>query len=187
MILPITIIGMPVLRKKTEEITEDYPKLDELITSMFDTMYNADGIGLAAPQVNVPVRLFIIDATPMVEDEPSLEDFKRVFINPHIIESEGEVVSLNEGCLSVPGIREDVKRIEKLTIEYYNENWELKTEKLDGWKARIIQHEYDHLDGVLFTDRIPPLRKRMLKAKLVALSKGIFDADYKTKVVKAKR
>jgi len=186
MILPITIYGNPVLRKKTEKIDKDYPNLQELIANMFETMYAADGVGLAAPQIDKTIRLFIIDASPMAEDAPELEGFKRVFINPQIVEEEGKVWSFNEGCLSIPGIREDVNRHEKLRIKYYDENWEYKEEVLEGIKARVIQHEYDHLDGILFTDKIAPIRKRLLKNKLMSMSKGKFSADYRVKMYRKK-
>ncbi len=182
MILPITIYGNPVLRKVAEDIDKDYPNLRELIKNMFETMYSADGVGLAAPQIDKPIRLFVIDASPMAEDDPSLEGFKRVFINAHVVEEEGEIWSFNEGCLSIPGIREDVERPEKIRIQYYDENWEFHDEVLEGVKARIVQHEYDHLDGILFTDRIAPIRKKLLKNKLTAMAKGKFKADYKVKL-----
>ncbi len=182
MILPITIYGNPVLRRVTDDIDKEYPNLQQLISDMYETMYSSDGVGLAAPQIDKSIRVFIIDASPMVEDDPTLEGFKRTFINAYIVEEEGELWSFNEGCLSIPGIREDVNRPEKITIQYYDEEWNFKEEVLEGVKARIIQHEYDHLDGILFTDKIAPIRKRLLKNKLTAMSKGKFKADYKVKI-----
>lgn len=179
MILPIQIIGSEVLRKKAQEIDKDYPNLQEFIENMYETMYSSDGIGLAAPQVGKTIRLFIIDATPMEEDEPELKDFKRTFINPKIIEASEDKTKSEEGCLSIPDVREDVERHTSLTIEYYNENFEKITEKLEGMAAIIIQHEYDHLDGILFTDKISPLRKKLLKRRLEAIAKGRFVRRYK--------
>lgn len=187
MILPITIIGTSVLRQIAEEIDETYPDLQQLIDDMFETMHSADGVGLAAPQVDKAIRLFVIDATPMAEDDPELDGFVRVFINPIIEEETGDDIIFQEGCLSIPGIREDVKRKSKIRISYCDRNMELHEEWFDGWKARIIQHEYDHLEGILFTDNVSLLRKKMLKAKLNAVSNGAFDASYKVKVNRVKR
>ncbi len=184
MILPIAALGMPVLRKVAVDIDKDYEELDKLIDNMFKTMYHSDGIGLAAPQVNKSIRLFIIDASPMEEDEPDLADFKKVFINAQITEEEGEEWIFNEGCLSVPGIREDVKRKPKITIEYYDENFNFHEDIFDGTIARIIQHEYDHIEGVVFTDHLSPLKKRLLKSKLINITKGIVDIKYKMKFPK---
>lgn len=181
MILPIVAYGDPILKKVAEEIEGDYPKLKEFIGNMFDTMYGSKGVGLAAPQVDKSIRLFIIDASPYKDEDESLDGFRKIFINPLILEEEGEEWNFNEGCLSVPGIREDVKRREKLRIEYYDENFELKEESYDGLAARIIQHEYDHLEGILFTDRINPLKRRLLKGKLTDISKGNVEVDYKMK------
>ncbi|NPA44648.1 MAG: peptide deformylase [Chlorobi bacterium] len=179
MVLPIQIIGSEVLRKKAKTIDKDYPNLQEFIEDMYETMYSSDGVGLAAPQVGKAIRLFIIDASPMEEDEPTLKDFKRTFINPKIIEASEEKAKAEEGCLSIPDVREDVERHTSLTIEYFNENFEKVTEKLEGMAAIIIQHEYDHLDGILFTDKISPLRKRLLKRRLEAIAKGRFVRRYK--------
>ncbi|MCK5535665.1 MAG: peptide deformylase [Bacteroidales bacterium] len=181
MILPVTVYGNPVLRKKGVEIDKNYEGLQELIENMFETMHTADGVGLAAHQIDRAIRLFIIDANPMAEDDPSLFGFKKVFINAEILEKEGEVWSFNEGCLSVPGIREDVNRPEKIHIQYYDENWEFHDEILDGVRARIVQHEYDHIEGIMFTDKIAPIRKRMLKGKLTAMGKGKVEAAYRLK------
>jgi peptide deformylase len=186
MILPITVYGNPVLRKVCTEIKKDDEGIQELIQNMFETMYAADGVGLAAPQIDRAIRLFVMDASPMAEDDPSLEGFKRVFINAKIISEEGKEWSFNEGCLSIPGIREDVIRPEKIHIQYYDENFEFHDEFLEGIKARIVQHEYDHIDGILFTDKIAPIRKRLIKGKLTAMSKGKVDADYKIKFPRKK-
>lgn len=180
MILPIYVYGHPVLRKVAEDIEKDYKGLDKLIADMFDTMYNADGIGLAAPQVGKPVRIFVIDGSPLEEDEPDMANFKKVFINAHIVEKEGEVVEMTEGCLSIPNLREEVEREERIRITYHDQDWKLHDEVYEGFLARVIQHEYDHLDGVLFPDKLTPLRRRLLKGKLSDISKGRFEADYRT-------
>lgn len=179
MILPIVAYGDPVLKKVAEEIDADYPYLEDFIGDLFDTMYKASGVGLAAPQVGKSIRVFVVDASPFAEDEEELEGFKKVFINPIILEEEGKHWNFNEGCLSIPGIREDVSRQPKITIEYYNEKFELIEEQYDGLAARVIQHEYDHLEGVLFTDRISPLRRRLIKKKLTQITKGLVDVDYR--------
>ena len=181
MILPIIAYGDPVLKKLAVEIDKDYPDLDKVIEDMFDTMYDAKGVGLAAPQVNKSIRLFIVDATPYAEEDKDLEGFKEVFINPIILKEEGVEWIFNEGCLSIPGIREDVKREPKITIEYYDENFNLKEKVFEGMAARIIQHEYDHIEGVLFTDRINLLRRRLLNGKLKNIAKGNVEVDYKMK------
>lgn len=189
MILPIVAYGDPVLKREGEEIEKDYPGLEKLIEDMFETMYQASGVGLAAPQIGKSIRLFIVDGSPFAEDgedgeEPDpkaagMESFKKVFINPIIEEEEGEEWGFNEGCLSIPKIREEVYRKEKVTISYYDEKWNLKEETFEGYSARIIQHEYDHVDGVLFTDHLSPLKKRLLGKKLQNISKGEIDIDYK--------
>ena len=188
MILPIVAYGDPVLKRMADEIEEDYPELDKLIADMFETMEGAQGVGLAAPQIGKSIRLFIVDGSPFAEDEDLegeerevLKDFRKVFINPIILEEAGEPWDFQEGCLSVPGIREDVKRPEELVIEYYDENWELKEETYFGIPARIIQHEYDHIEGVLFTDKLSALKKRLLKKKLSNISKGVVDVNYRMK------
>lgn len=186
MILPIIAFGDPVLKKKAGDITKDYPGLSQLIENMFDTMKNAKGVGLAAPQVGISIRLFIIDAAPYVdkedeEDKEDLKNFKRVFINAQIMKEEGDKWKFNEGCLSIPTIREDVERKPELRIRYMDENFVTHEETFNGVRARIIQHEYDHIDGILFTDRINPLRKRLLKRKLTDISKGIVEVNYKMK------
>jgi len=179
MIYPIVAYGHPVLKKRAEDIDKDYPNLAEFIADMYETMYASSGVGLAAPQVGKSIRLFIIDGKPFEEEE--VKDFKRVFINPVIKEETGEPWKFNEGCLSIPGIREDVARKEQLYIEYYDEQWNFKKETYSGLAARIIQHEYDHIEGILFVEKISPLRKRLIKGKLLDISKGIVDVDYKMK------
>ena len=180
MILPVYVYGMPILRKTAVEIDENYEGLDQLIEDMFETMKASDGVGLAAPQIGKSIRLFLINAQEMeIDDEPDLKDFKRIFINPYITEEWGEKWDFQEGCLSIPLIREDVSRHSKLKIEYYDENWEFQEEEFEGVRARIIQHEYDHLDGKLFVDKINPLRKKLLKGRLNAISRGKAEVDYK--------
>lgn len=182
MIRPVYIYGTPVLRKIATDITPDYPNLKELIADMFETMYHSDGIGLAAPQIGISIRLFVIDASPLEEDYPDMKVFKRVFINAHITERTGESVLYNEGCLSLPGLREDVNRESTVVMRYMNENFEEIIERFDGLAARIIQHEYDHLDGILFPDRLSPLRRQILKGKLQGIAKGKFNASYRYKL-----
>jgi peptide deformylase len=180
MIYPIVVYGHPVLRKVAEEIEKDYPGLDQFISDLFETMYFSEGLGLAAPQVGKSVRIFVIDGKPVAEDEPELADFRKVFINAKITERSGDLMPMTEGCLSIPNLREEVNRESHVRIKYYDENWEFHDEVFDGYKARIIQHEYDHLDGILFPDKVSPLRRRLLKSKLTAISKGKFEADYRT-------
>lgn len=196
MILPIVAYGSPVLKKEGEEIEEDYEGLDALIENMFETMYEANGVGLAAPQIDKSIRLFIVDASPFAEteegEEPDpkaegLENFKKVFINPIIEEESGDEWAFAEGCLSIPTIREEVMRKEKIRISYYDENWEYHEEEFDGYAARIIQHEYDHVDGILFTDRLSPLKKRLLKKKLTNISKGDVEVKYRMKFPNVKK
>ena len=184
--LYIVAYGDPVLRKNAEDIADTDPDLSQLISNMFDTMYYARGVGLAAPQIGLSVRLFIIDATPFAEDEPQLEQFKKVFINAKIIEESGDKWSFNEGCLSIPDIREDILRYQNVTISYYDENWKHHEETYNGLAARVIQHEYDHIEGKLFTDKLSPLRKAMLKSRLDSISKGNVKVDYKMKFPAAK-
>lgn len=190
MILPIVAYGTPVLREETEEIDKNYPDLKLLIEDMWETMYASKGVGLAAPQIGKPIRLFLVDASGFNEDDehPELENFKRVFINPIIVEETGKEWKFEEGCLSIPGIREDVSRKPNVVIEYYNEKFELIEETIDGIAARIVQHEYDHIEGVLFTDKINPLRKRLIKGKLNDIAKGNIKVSYRMKfpLVKAK-
>ncbi|MFO8022066.1 MAG: peptide deformylase [Perlabentimonas sp.] len=182
MIKPVYIYGSPILRKTATDISPDYPELNRLIEDMFETMYHSDGIGLAAPQVGLSKRLFVIDASPLEEEHPEMKDFKRIFINAKIIERTGSNQSYNEGCLSIPNIREDIQRPESILISYVDENFEPHEEHFDGIAARIIQHEYDHLDGILFTDRVSPIRRQLLKSKLAAISKGKVSVPYKVKL-----
>jgi peptide deformylase len=188
MILPIVAYGTPVLKKKALDIPDDYKELNTLIDNMWETMYAASGVGLAAPQVGLGLRLFVIDASPFAEDEDLsqeeqgvLADMKKVFINAQIEEEVGEEWAFTEGCLSIPDVREDVNRKEQLTITYTNEKGKKLTETFSGLAARVIQHEYDHIEGVLFTDKLSPLKKRILKGKLTNISKGKVNADYKMK------
>jgi peptide deformylase len=180
MTYPIVVYGHAVLRKVAEDIEKDDPEFQQIVADLFETMYNSEGIGLAAPQIGKSLRIFVIDGSAASDDEPLLADFKKAFINPRIVEQNGEFKPMNEGCLSIPNIREEVDRESHIRITYYDENWKFHDEVYDGYKARIIQHEYDHLDGILFTDKVSPLRKKLLKGKLNAISKGKFEADYKT-------
>lgn len=182
MIYPIVVYGHPVLKKIAADIDRDYPGLEQFINDMFDTMYHAEGLGLAAPQVGKSIRLFVIDGAPVADDEPELADFKKVFINARIVEKTGDLVPMNEGCLSIPNIREEVKRESHIRIRYFDENWVEYNEVYEGYKARVIQHEYDHLDGKLFVEKVNPLKRQLLKGKLADISKGKFEADYKTLV-----
>jgi peptide deformylase len=186
MILPIIAYGDPVLRKLATEIDKEYPELKTLIANMKETMYNASGVGLAAPQIGLAIRLFLIDTSPFAEDEDlddkkraTLKAFNHVFINAKIIKEEGEEWSFNEGCLSIPDVREDVSRQPKVTIEYQDEDFNTHTEVLEGLTARVFQHEYDHIEGVLFTDKLSTLKKRLLKKRLENISKGKINADYR--------
>lgn len=179
MILPITVYGNPILRKRAQEISPDYKQLPELIANMYETMYKAEGVGLAAPQVNKSIRLIVIDATPFEEDEPELKDFKKAFINPEILSFEGEEEAFNEGCLSLPGIREDVERPGKIKVKYFDENFKEHVEEWEGIRARVMQHELDHLEGKLFIDRISPIRRRLITGKLNAIAKGKTLPDYR--------
>ncbi|NDV67173.1 peptide deformylase [Bacteroides sp. 224] len=187
MILPIYVYGQPVLRKVAEDITPDYPELKELIENMFETMYKAEGVGLAAPQVGLPIRVVVIDLNIYADDEhPEFKGFRKVFINPHILEAEGEEVSIEEGCLSLPGIHESVKRKNKIKVKYMDESFVEHEEEVEGYIARVMQHEFDHLDGKMFIDHISPLRKQMIRSKLNAMLKGKAHCIYKVKTVRAK-
>ncbi|MBN1990658.1 MAG: peptide deformylase [Bacteroidales bacterium] len=179
MIRPVYIYGSSVLRKVAQNISPDYPNIKELITDMFETMYHSDGVGLAAPQIGLSIRLFVIDATPFEEDDEDVKDFKKVFINAKIIERSGERKLFNEGCLSIPNIREDVERDDVIRMQYLDENFEPHEEEYSGIRARIIQHEYDHLEGMLFTDKVSPIRRQLLRNKLAGITKGRFSIDYK--------
>lgn len=194
MILPIVAYGDPVLRKVGKEITADYPDLDQLIENMKETMYKAQGVGLAAPQIGKAIRLFIIDASPFAEsdeleegEKAFLKGFNRTFINARILEEEGEEWGFNEGCLSIPNVNEDVFRNETITIEFQDENFDKKVETLSGLTARIFQHEYDHIEGILFTDKLSSLKKRLLKKKLENISKGKVDVGYRMKFPNLKK
>ena len=190
MILPIIAYGSTVLRKESEEIDASYLELKELIANMFATMENANGIGLAAPQIGLGIRLFIIDSSPLAEDEESkttVEAVRKVFINPQIMKEEGKEWKFNEGCLSIPEIREDVYRKSDIVISYYDENFQYHEDKFSGILARIIQHEYDHIEGTLFVDYLSPLKKRLLKRKLSDIAEGKISVDYKMKFPNLKK
>lgn len=180
MIYPIVGYGDPVLRKKADEITFEYPNLKQVIANMFETMYQANGVGLAAPQVGLSIRLFIIDPEPM--DEAKLKGNKKVFINPLMMEEVGAKWAYNEGCLSIPGVREDVMRREKIIIKYLDENFVEHTDTYDGKLARVIQHEYDHIEGILFIDHLSPLKRSLLKSKLNDISRGKTNVDYRMRM-----
>ncbi|MBP6458697.1 MAG: peptide deformylase [Crocinitomicaceae bacterium] len=190
MILPVVAYGDPVLKKEAIDIDVNFPALTELISNMFDTMYNAQGVGLAAPQIGQSIRLFIVDGSPFLDEEEDekdpraegLEDFKKVFINPVIHDEKGEEWGFNEGCLSIPKIREEVYRKPEICISYYDENWVFHKEVIfKGYAARIIQHEYDHIQGVLFTDHLSMLKRKLLNKKLTNISKGLIVVDYRMK------
>lgn len=190
MILPIIAYGDPVLRKVSVDIDKDYPNLKQLLADMFETMYHARGVGLAAPQIGLDIRLFIVDASPFDDDDddkPELKNFKKVFINAYIIDESGKEWPFNEGCLSIPEIREDVNRLSNIKIKYVDENFVAHEEDYNGILARIIQHEYDHIEGKLFIDKISPIKKRLIAKKLDAITKGLVKPDYKMKYPAAKR
>lgn len=179
MILPIVAYGSNVLRSQCKEIDSSYSNLDQLIENMFETMYAASGVGLAAPQINKSIRLFIVDTSPFKDDEsPDHEVCKKIFINPKVTSLTGESWSFSEGCLSIPEVREDVKRLSEITIEYFDKDFNKHKETYDGLNARVILHEYDHIEGILFVDKISPLRKRMIKGKLKDISNGTLNANY---------
>ncbi|MDO5522778.1 MAG: peptide deformylase [Bacteroidia bacterium] len=185
MILPIYVYGHPILRKVATDIdAENYPNLKELVDNMYETMYNADGVGLAGPQVGLEDRIFVVDLEPLADDEhPEFKNFKKAFINAHITERTGDLVHVEEGCLSIPGIHEKVPREAQIRIKYLDENLQPHDEEYTGFMARVIQHEYDHLDGIMFTDRISPMRKRMVKSKLANMEKGKVKCNYRIKTV----
>jgi len=196
MILPIVAYGDPVLKKAAEEIDKDYPELEQLIANMFETMYEASGVGLAAPQIGRSIRLFIVDGSPFAETDDDeeedpraagMEGFKKVFINPVIEEESGKEWGFAEGCLSIPKIREEVYRKEIIKISYYDESWNFHEDTFDGYKARIIQHEYDHIEGVLFTDHLSVLKKRLLTKRLSNISQGVVSVDYRMKFPNVKK
>jgi peptide deformylase len=194
MIYPIVAYGDPILKRKAKEISADYEGLETLISNMWETMYNAEGVGLAAPQIGKSIRLFVVDGSPFAKDEDAtdeerevLKTFKKVFINATIIEETGESWSFTEGCLSIPDIREDVIRKDELIIRYQDESMNWHTESYFGLPARIIQHEYDHIEGVLFTDKLSSLKKRLVKGKLEKISRGQVQADYRMKYYQPKK
>lgn len=194
MVLPIVAYGDPVLRKMCTDISADYPNIKDLISNMFQTMEASRGVGLAAPQIGLPIRLFVVDAAPFADDDELtkeeqtfLENFRKVFINAKIIEETGDKWSFNEGCLSIPGVRGDVSRHERLTIEYLDENFQPQVLTVDGLAARIIQHEYDHIQGVLFTDKLSAFKKRILQGKLTDISKGKVNVDYRMRFPDVRR
>ncbi len=182
MILPIYTYGMPVLRKEAEDITSDYPELKQLIADMFETMYRSDGVGLAAPQIGKPIRLVVITLDVLKDDYPEYAGFNKAYINPHILEyDDTETKSMEEGCLSVPGIHEPVRRPTRIRVKYMDEDFQEHDEWVEGYLARVMQHEFDHLDGHLFVDRLAPLRKQMVRSKLTQILKGKFRCAYKVK------
>lgn len=183
MILPVYLYGQPVLREVACNIENDYPKLQELIANMYETMYNSDGVGLAAPQIGLSVRIIVIDANALSDDFPECKDFKRTLINVHILERGDELISIEEGCLSLPGIHEKVSRSTRIKIKYMDENFIECEEVLEGFAARVVQHEYDHLDGLLFIDHISAIRKQLNKAKLNSIVKGTVRCSYRAKAV----
>lgn len=194
MILPVVAYGDPVLKKVAKQIPEDYPNFSEFLENMWETMYNAHGVGLAAPQVGRSVRVFVVDGSPFAKDEDlsaeeqsQLESFKKAFINPIILEETGKEWAFNEGCLSIPDVREDVVRKEIVKIKYFDEDFNEKVETYSGISARIIQHEYDHIEGVLFTDKLSGLKKRLLKGKLLNISKGKVFSEYRMRFPLAKK
>jgi len=187
MFLPIVAYGDPILKEVGDEISPGYPKLKELIENMYETMYTSHGVGLAAPQIGLAIRLFIIDLSPFEEEESHLAGFKKTFINAEIIEEVGEEWFFNEGCLSIPEVREDVARKPKITIRYYDEDFVEHTESYEGMAARVIQHEYDHIEGILFTEYLSPLRKRIIKRRLSDIMNGKIDPGYRMRFYKAKK
>ena len=196
MILPIVAYGDPILKKECDEIDENHPDLDVLIADMFETMYKAKGVGLAAPQIGKSIRMFIVDGSPFAETEEGeeedpraagIEDFKKVFINPIIEEEDGKEWSFEEGCLSIPKIRENVTRKPDVVVSYYDQNWTLHEEKFTGYAARIIQHEFDHIEGILFTDYLTPLKRKLLRKKLNNITNGLIEINYKMSFPKMSR
>lgn len=182
MIYPIVVYGNPVLKKVAQPIEKDYPELQTLVSDMFKTLQKSQGVGLAAPQIGLSIRLFIIDLSPLADDQPEFKDFKKVFINPVIEEFSEDEETASEGCLSIPGLSENVRRSVSIKIHYFDENWVEHTEEYSKFPARAIQHEYDHLEGHVYTDRISLIRKQLITKKLVAISKGKFDCAYKTRL-----
>ena len=195
MILPIVAYGDPILKKEAEEIEKDFPDLQALISDMFETMYHAKGVGLAAPQIGKSIRLFVVDGAPFADEEGEepdpkaigIEKFRKVFINPIIEEEVGKNWAFQEGCLSIPKIRENVIRREKLLITYFDENWNFHEETFDGYAARIIQHEYDHIEGILFTDHLPSLKRKLLSKRLNNITTGNISVEYRMKFPESKK
>lgn len=181
MILPIYAYGQPVLKKVADPIDRDYENLDELIANMWETMYHAQGVGLAAPQIGLSIRLFVIDTVQMMEEGEEDQGIKQVFINAEKIEEAGEPWSYEEGCLSIPDVRGDVERLPQLRLRYQDENWETREKVFNGVNARVIQHEYDHIDGILFTEHLKPIKRRLIKRKLENIRKGNCRSDYRIK------
>ncbi len=185
MIYPIVVYGDPILRKMTSDIERNYEGINKLADDMFETLHNADGVGLAAPQIGLSIRVFVVDLSPMSSEYPELKDFKKAFVNAHIIEKDGEEELMNEGCLSIPGIHEDILRENRIRIKYVDTEWNEHDEIYTGYPARVIQHEYDHLDGILFVDHCSPFKRRLLKGKLADISKGKVSISYRIKIPKA--
>lgn len=185
MILPIYAYGQPVLKKVAKPIDKDYPELKTLLANMWETMYNAEGIGLAAPQIGLSIRIFMIDTAQLKDEDGTIQGFKQAFINAEKIEETGDVKDYEEGCLSIPDLRGDVKRPGVLTLKYLDENFEEHTKTFTGLNARVIQHEYDHIEGKLFTEKLKPIKKRMMKRKLEIIRKGLVQVDYKMKFVRS--
>lgn len=185
MILPIYIYGQPVLRKVTEDITPDYPELKQLISDMWETLAESEGIGLAAPQIGRAIRLSVIDLSPLAEDMPEYKDFHQVYINPHIVEKDDTHTDVSEeGCLSLPAIHEKVTRPTRIRVQWMDEDFQPHDEWVEGYLARVMQHEFDHLDGHMFIDHISALRRQLIKSKLKALTQGRYRCGYKTKPVR---
>ena len=184
MILPIYVYGQPVLREEAKDITPDYPNLKELIQNMFETMDRADGVGLAAPQIGLPIRVVVINLDVLADDFPEYKDFRHAYINPRLVETGDNIVSMDEGCLSLPGIHEAVKRGTKIHVKYRDENFEEHDEVVEGYLARVMQHEFDHLEGKMFIDHLSPLRRQMMKGKLNAMLKGKAHCTYKVKTLR---
>lgn len=187
MILPIYIYGQPVLKRKADDIDSDYQGLENLITDMWETMYQAKGVGLAAPQIGRSIRLFVVDTTQLEDEEKDFKGIKQVFINARKIEEDGKLWEYEEGCLSIPQIRADVERPERIRLRYLDERFQEHDVTFDGISARVIQHEYDHIEGVLFTERIKPIKRRLVRRKLENLRKGILEADYPVRVARANK
>ncbi len=183
MILPVYLYGQPVLRKEAEDVSEGYPDLKQLVSNMFDTMYNADGVGLAAPQIGLSIRLLVIDASVMADDFPECKGFKRAMINPEIVERSDEEVSMEEGCLSLPGVHEKVSRAYRIRVKYLDENLQAHDETVDSFAARVVQHECEHLDGHVFIDNVSAIRRQLNKGKLNSIIKGKARCSYRAKAV----